>query len=111
MTFSADDLNRRKIYSHDSSATTFNTFYNTAADNPSVTFVNNESVTFLKVFDKISVTTDEIVSNGIFSIFTFETNIDSANSLDLTTTNIDKVVAGKQIVPIVGQFVEKYYKI
>ena len=106
-TLSATDTQRREVYSHFSSATTFNNFYGTAGDNPSVTFVNNEEVVSLKVYDKIVVSTQEIVTNGIFSKFAYNTNLDSVEDLNLATSDIDKVIVGKQIVPV---FVTKRMK-
>ena len=101
------DSARRNIYSHDTNSLSFNTFYETLADNPILTFVNNEEVISLKVYDKISINTEESVANGIFSKFVFNTNVDSSETLNLNTTDIDKVIAGKQIVPV---FVSKRQK-
>ena len=114
---SETDVSRRKLFIHDSDNFTssgvintpvgFNNFYESSASNPSITFVNNEQVGSLKVFDKLVLSTEEIVDTGIFSKFVFNTNVDGVETLDLTSTDIDKVKAGKQIVPI---FVSKRQK-
>ena len=114
---SETDISRRKLFIHDSDNFTssgvintpvgFNNFYESSASNPSITFVNNEQVGSLKVFDKLVLSTEEIVDTGIFSKFVFNTNVDGVETLDLTSTDIDKVKAGKQIVPI---FVSKRQK-
>lgn len=106
-TVTSTDDQRRKIYSHFTTATTYNEFYDQLGDNPSVTFVNNEEVVSLKVYDKVVVSTQEIVANGIFSKFAYNTNVDSLETLNLSDTDIDKVVVGKQIVPV---FVTKRMK-
>ena len=106
-TITDTDNQRRYIYSHDTTSTTYNEFYDLLGDNPSVTFVNNEEIVSLKVYDKVVVSTQEIVANGIFSKFAYNTNVDSLETLNLSNTDIDKVVVGKQIVPV---FVTKRMK-
>ncbi len=103
----AADARRKKIYSHDTTATNYNVFYSTTTDNPNVTLVNNEEIVSLKVYDKIVLSTQEHLASGIFSKFVFNTNVDAGETLDLASTNIDKVIVGKQIVPV---FVTKRQK-
>lgn len=106
-TITDTDDQRREIYSHDTTSTTFSNFYGVVNSNPSVTFVNNEEIVSLKVYDKIVISTEESDTNGIFSIFAYNTNIDSLLTMNLSEQNIDKVVVGKQIVPV---FVSKRMK-
>ena len=117
----SDSALRYTVYSHDSSATTYNQFYGETLLAPYVEFVNNEEVGSLKVFDKVSISFDGSPGTGIFSTFVYNTNVDAAATLDLTGTDsdgnsldIDKVVVGKQIVPIykeTGRFKGNYVKI
>ena len=109
-----DSALRYTVYSHDSTATTYNEFYGETLLAPYVEFVNNEEVGSLKVFDKVSISFDGSPGTGIFSTFVYNTNVDDAATLDLTATDIDKVVVGKQIVPIhktSGRFKGNYVKI
>ena len=110
----SDSALRYTVYSHDSTATTYNQFYGETILAPYLEFINNEEVSSLKVFDKVSISFDGSPGTGIFSTFVYNTNIDAAATLDLTSNDIDKVVVGKQIVPIhkeTGRFKGNYVKI
>ena len=98
--FNDTSLGRRTIHIHDHpTSPNYNTFYSQLGDNPYVTFVNNEEVGTIKVFDKISISCSDPEHTGIFNTFAYAT-INDSGTLNLTTNDIDKVIVGKQIVPV-----------
>ena len=103
--------NRVKLYSHDTTASTYNTFYGTLTDNPYVVFSNNEEVASLKVYDKVVVANNGLSDSRIFSTFVYSTNNDDEYTLDLSSEQIDRMGVGKHIVPVyktTGRFKGNY---
>ncbi len=92
------DDGRKKIYIN-GKGSSVNNFYGSNGSNPYVQIINNEEPNSLKTYDKISVYTKENPASGIFTKFAYSTDIDVEEVLDLSATDIDKVVINKQIVP------------
>lgn len=92
------DADRKKIYIN-GKGSSVNNFYGANGSNPYVQIINNEEPNSLKTYDKISVYTKENPASGIFTKFAYSTDIDVEEVLDLSTTDIDRVVINKQIVP------------
>jgi hypothetical protein len=102
---SISESNLNKVYVHDGiehATLPYNNFYENTV-HPSITFVNNEEVSALKVFDKLSLMSTDTATtpliSEIFDSFVYNTN-HNGTILDVSSTPIDKVVAGKHIIPI-----------
>ena len=65
-----------------------------------VTFVNNEDISSIKIYDKLVASYDGTLSSNTFRIFTFKTNFHQHSILD--PENFVRSTIGKQIWPIIA---------
>ena len=102
-TVTSTHTNRKTLYLHDkdTNSGSYSNFYGQDGGAPTFTFVNNEELNTLKVYDKISITTTDSGDDKIFHYFQYSTNNDtSVPVLSLEATDISKLNVGKHIIPV-----------